>query len=863
MDFLHFDSTFNVLICTSCKYALHSTGIARHLYDYHKSAAPPGKIQEYIRLFTPESLLAPREVKQLHVPINTLPIRYLRIYDDAYCCKLCHLNQPFVIRTRELMVNHLREVHQWNKNQKIRGTKAYIPFKDSTYFPVVCQTFHTASSTRRYFLVNNGRSSCDAESTNTTNTHVQPSSTITIGPPPATLREQKLQASKSIITSRHKTEVSPWLDLTQWEQYLQGYNLSQVVHLRELPTPHPLFDPDQADNHLVLILESFDRLIDQARESLRIDRINIFDQQREGTYIKYKKVWKQLISFVYRRVWLNQGPDLSYRITDAQATALDRVMQAATDLAQEQQSSGIAPASLQQNLDYATSHLCISLLDHTLFDTIYDSIVVAFMAVLGIRDPGLSNDQNAIFSDSLHYTPYLSVFIKIAQLLVIQKAVISVDRGEVSYIADILNVMQERFMVYGTHSPMNWAQKLCSFGKQINEVTTSLGYIIWTDDGEYLSYKGLELGMTDLKKFLSTQTAIAQSLLEELLYVHPDEERDNIVPPINLYKLKDDPANSKPGWSFLDDPRNEHLQGHDRWLLNRVLDEGWLQQEFLMKDTKAVWRRKTAEQYLQKANTFLERLLLLIHMLGGQFVRGTELLSLQLCNTAHGLLRNIFIENGLVSFVTYYHKGYSISGSTKIIHRYLPEVISELLVYYVWLIQPFCEQLCILALNESPSVSTFLWAIKKGTQSSLWPSSRLTNILVQQFKQHLNTDANILLWRHAAIAISRRHIRQAKFRKDYGTDATGNWSDAQAAHTANTAGMIYARGMEEAPGHIASARAEYRQISREWHTYLGFSGFKRIAQIQLVRPHLQTLNPRQPIDLLVDHQAPLKRKALS
>ncbi|KAF4624839.1 hypothetical protein G7Y89_g13332 [Cudoniella acicularis] len=36
---------------------------------------------------------------------------------------------------------------------------------------------------------------------------------------------------------------------------------------------------------------------------------------------------------------------------------------------------------------------------------------------------------------------------------------------------------------------------------------------------------------------------------------------------------------------------------------------------------------------------------------------------------------NIFIENGLISFVTFYYKGYSVSGSTKIIYRYLPEVI--------------------------------------------------------------------------------------------------------------------------------------------------------------------------------------------
>jgi hypothetical protein len=33
--------------------------------------------------------------------------------------------------------------------------------------------------------------------------------------------------------------------------------------------------------------------------------------------------------------------------------------------------------------------------------------------------------------------------------------------------------------------------------------------------------------------------------------------------------------------------------------------------------------------------------------------------------------------------VTTYHKGYSISNTTKIIHHYLPKAISKLVVYYL------------------------------------------------------------------------------------------------------------------------------------------------------------------------------------
>ena len=43
----------------------------------------------------------------------------------------------------------------------------------------------------------------------------------------------------------------------------------------------------------------------------------------------------------------------------------------------------------------------------------------------------------------------------------------------------------------------------------------------------------------------------------------------------------------------------------------------------------------------------------------------------------------------------------------------------------------------------------------------------------------------------------------------------------QTAHPGPCAGQVYARGLEEAPGHVASAKAEYRQISIEWHRFLG------------------------------------------
>lgn len=502
--------------------------------------------------------------------------------------------------------------------------------------------------------------------------------------------------------------------------------------------------------------------------------------------------------------------------------ALSSVVERAAEVIQQREDGDIGQESAAGQiaaLDQATLLLCIALLDHALYKDIYDSVIVGFLAVLGIRKDGC-------FSEATNYTSYLSAFIKMAQLLVIQRSVLAVELDEADHAADILDVMQDRFMVYGTRSPMNWAQKLRTYGKKIQDTTTSLGHIIWTDDGEQLTYKDFQVTMTNLKSFVAKQVSITQQQLHDLLLINEDEDRESVTPTFNLRSIKDDPSISEPGWNFLKHAENSALHGYEDWLLNRVIRTDWLRDEFLENPQSAKWKKQAVHRYLKQVDSFLERLLLLVHITGGQPARGTELTSLQFCNSTHGIRRSIFIENGLVSFVTFYHKGYSIQGSTKIVHRYLPREISELVVYYLWLVLPFAQRLQMLALDMSlQSIFTpFLWCSEfKDNHVIPWPSSRLSDVIGREFKIHLNTFAKIQVWRHAVIAITRRHLKQGKFKKDYDLRQTPTWEDKQSCHTTPVAGAVYARGIEEAPGHVASARAEYRQISREWHSWLGFA----------------------------------------
>lgn len=97
---------------------------------------------------------------------------------------------------------------------------------------------------------------------------------------------------------------------------------------------------------------------------------------------------------------------------------------------------------------------------------------------------------------------------------------------------------------------------------------------------------------------------------------------------------------------------------------------------------------------------------------------------------------------------------------------------------------------------------------------------------------HLGTTLNIITYRHITIAISRQHLKCGGFKRDYGMDK--KLADEQATHGSWIAGIVYARGLQEAPGHVKARRIEYRATSREWHSFLRFRVYLRVRKHPLI-----------------------------
>src|SRR5579871_5449988 len=221
-------------------------------------------------------------------------------------------------------------------------------------------------------------------------------------------------------------------------------------------------------------------------------------------------------------------------------------------------------------------------------------------------------------------------------------------------------------------------------------------------------------------------------------------------------------------------------------------------------------------------------ILLIIISIGGQPARATEILSVRHSNTAEGGHRNIFIEDEKVVFVTRYHKGYHLSGDVKIIHRYLPQEVGELYVKYLWLVLPFQRQMEALAFGNE-TIEPYLWP--KDGEEKKWTSERMRQVLFRSTMASLGHEITVQAYREIAIGISRRFMRGStsfQHEDDEGRefetvdDVSAEVQDLQAGHTSHVAGMIYARGIMEQSGVVASMRQHFRKSSENWHGFLGF-----------------------------------------
>ena len=137
------------------------------------------------------------------------------------------------------------------------------------------------------------------------------------------------------------------------------------------------------------------------------------------------------------------------------------------------------------------------------------------------------------------------------------------------------------------------------------------------------------------------------------------------------------------------------------------------------------WMASGIREYESTVERFLEYLLILIHITGGQPGRGTEITTLRYANVMQSM-RNIFVKEGRVMIVTEYHKSMAVTDQVKMIPRFLPERVGKLLVVYLADVLPF-RQLMDRKAGMLRSKG-FLWFKK----DKPWETDDLTKALTRE-----------------------------------------------------------------------------------------------------------------------------------
>ncbi|KAJ6111299.1 hypothetical protein N7486_003534 [Penicillium sp. IBT 16267x] len=501
-EFFTYNPTYQFWICKTCQYVVDARSIVSHLAAKHRQhpSARTGAQRAAIHAEAVKVEIWNPDTKPfIPPPPNSRPIPELPVY-RGYCCPV--ENCQYTGHTVNTMRNHRGEAHRATaaRRGRPRTNQEKDPLMNLDL--VYCQRLAPYGAHSSYFVVT--PDPAELPSPQAPASEINEAAFIQAQVDIALLRSDGIADAEDKIAPAEKdeTEASPWLELTRWPEYIRGHAFSDIAKLA--------FHPDPTTEPILLAVElSVKRLIRQPFESISSHRINEFDQVRINSFVQkpgiwerpiqiklrrktyngYCQVWVRLLSFAYRTSQPNQPIQLRHQFTTSQLTAIDNIYSSAQRLLQagglvSMQDTSIpsgpqpsdrtqTPASqAKKELDQACLDLSITLLDHEIRGDLFESPVVAFMAALGI------DSKNQTYHEPGSYTTHLSALVKISQMLVTQRAVDLADRHQVKHPGDALEEMQARFLMYGVRYPFSWIVRLRTYGKKVQNKSTSLGFLI-------------------------------------------------------------------------------------------------------------------------------------------------------------------------------------------------------------------------------------------------------------------------------------------------------------------------------------------------------------------------------------------------
>lgn len=453
---------------------------------------------------------------------------------------------------------------------------------------------------------------------------------------------------------------------------------------------------------------------------------------------------------------------------------------------------------------------------HVRGDT-FKSAILHFLAVLGIDEETRRLRQANDFSYMLAGVVYCMRVIAVEVILPSEERE---DQDDVD--DERFRRTRDDFLADGTYSVMSKALSILAYGKSIAMNHSNAGSISWSLDRTEMSYKGRPI---DVARFGCMVRGVVEEaegkLWKDLMWATQEEQFE-----VPLDKLQDDVTWTKRGVSFVDNAKNG-LQDKREWMIKRALAD--VRGKKLRKQGE--WSRLEVRKYLRKVDRFMELLLFCVHVTGGQPARGTEITSIRFRN-GFQQDRNVFAIQGHMVVVTRYHKSQSQFDKPKVIPRFLPWRVGQLLAIYLAYVQPFQQYLTVKV--KGSGRSDHIWANEYGP----WGTDRLTKVINRESSKRLGTRLTTLDYRHVAVSLGREKVGE-QFSRGY-VEETAEVEEPEVDEddpldvSAGRGGEIGANryGVSlDVIKHLSSRSIDtFRPLCQKWHEFLELASYGKKGQ---------------------------------
>jgi len=373
----------------------------------------------------------------------------------------------------------------------------------------------------------------------------------------------------------------------------------------------------------------------------------------------------------------------------------------------------------------------------------FKSGLIHFLAVLGI------DDENNRLRRASDFSYILAGVVYCIRLLGVEILLPSKDREEQEeddQIRERFLDQRRQYLADGSGTPMSKMLSLLAYSKHVAMNTGNAGSVSWSKDKKTLFFRGRAIEVSLFREMVVSTIGRAEDMLwGELMWVKDRPDRFEVA----LHSLVDDVTFTRRGISFINKGSNGLTQGLD-WMLERMLSQPPAERL----RTQGHWRARCIRRYLRHVDDFLRLLLFCVHTTYGQPARGTEITSIRFQN---GCLqdRNVFIIDGQVVVVTRYHKSQSQFDRPKVVPRFLPWRVGQLVVIYLAYVQRLREHLLVQV--QGQGWSDYIWCNDKG----IWDTDRMTGIIKQETAMGLGHGYTTLDYRHIAVSIGRVKVGES------------------------------------------------------------------------------------------------------